>query len=151
MTVTFGAQAGFEFGDILTADLTVANVEVVKDETKLVDGELTSSKKLLTKEINNKEDYIQDSSTQVENSIGLEFLGFGGKIGQKQNIDGDGYSSDYVTFKEFSANEGGLSGTYIEETKKDGSTEVKKESSFTFGAKLILGVEIKFKTSNEEE
>lgn len=145
INVTVGPQAGVKVGNLVEADLTVGNIEVLKDETQLKDGEISSKKQLGTLTATPEEGVNNNGTMKVENSVALQVLGFGGKIGQKQYIDGDGHSSGYNTFTEGSVNYGGFSGTVIKETDKSGNTTVKEESSFTVGLKFILGVELKFK------
>ena len=144
ITVTAGAQAGIKIGNIVEADVTVVNVEVVKDETSLKDGNLSSTKKLGTLKAT-PENGVESDKTQVENSVGLQIMGVGGKIGQKQNVDGDIQSSDYVTFTESGAGVGNIASSIIEETDSKGNTRTKQESSFTIGVKFLLGIELKFK------
>lgn len=81
----------------------------------------------------------------VENSVALKGLGFGGKIGQKQEIDGDLRSSNYKQFSEKGAELGGFGGKIVKETDQGGNSTVKKEGSFSIGVKLLLGVELKLK------
>ena len=144
ITVTAGAQAGVKIANLVEADVTVVNFELVKDETSFKDGEFSNTKKLGTLKINSEGD-IESDKTQVENSAALQVFGIGGKIGQKQNIDGDLQSSNFVTFTESGASIGGAGSTIIEETDLSGNTTTKQESSFAIGAKFLLGVELKFK------
>lgn len=119
----------FKIDDELN-EMIEEELEVVKDETSLKDGEFSSSKQLGTLSAT-PEGGVESDNMQVDNSVALQVFGVGGKIGQKQNIDGDLRSSDYVKFTESGAGVGNVSSTIIEETDKSGNTTTKQESSFT--------------------
>jgi len=145
ISVSVGPQAGVKIGNLVEADLTVASFTLVKDETKVSDDEVSSTKQIGTKKIDANKEGIQDGEVELTNSVGLSILGLGGKIGQTQNINGDGTSSDFKTFTETAASVGNISSTIIEETDKGGNTTTRQESSFTIGARFIVGVELKIK------
>ncbi|MEM6816794.1 MAG: hypothetical protein AAF600_20800 [Bacteroidota bacterium] len=143
INVTVGVQAGVEIGNIVEADLNIVNVEIAKDELKLEDGKVTSTKKLGTMEMKDGESTF-GGKMKVENSAGLKVLGFGGKIGQTQEVNSSGNSNNYNTYTETGGGYGGFGSSIKEETNKAGQTKTSQESSFSIGASFILGVELKF-------
>jgi hypothetical protein len=143
ISVTVGAQAGIEIGNLVKADVTVVNIEVIKDETSLKDGELSITKQVGPLKTSESGEF-ESTGMKVENSIGLQVGGFGGKIGQKQEIDSNGYSSNYVTYTEGSAKLTGIGATVTKETDVLGETKVKQDASFSIGGKFIIGIQLKF-------
>lgn len=79
----------------------------------------------------------------IENSVSLGGFGLGGKIGQKQDIDGDSRSSNFVQFVESGGDVGGLSSKTITEFVPGEAPVKRKENSFSIGAKYFLGLELK--------
>jgi len=149
INVTFGAQAGIKIGEVFEADITVFNTEIIKDETSIKDGEFNSSKQLGPLKATPEGGVENNGKMTVENSVALKGLGLGGKIGQKQEVDGDARYSNYKQFSEKGAELFGFGGKIVKETDLSGNSTVKKEGSFSIGAKFILGIEFKFKIDNE--
>ncbi len=144
ISVTVGVQAGVEIGKALEVDLSVLSVEVLNDKSTLKDGKLESVKKIGTKSVSGSEDGVKTSGVKVTNEAGISIAGFGGSVGQEQNIDGNLRSSDYRSFTKTTSSTSSFGSTVSQETDLSGNTTTKQESGFSLGLKFILGVELKF-------
>jgi hypothetical protein len=149
--VTFSSQAGVKLGEMFEADITVGNIGLMKDELSFKNGKLSDVIRLRPLVLDEEGNIQNTGKMTVENSIGVKGFGFGGKVGQTQDIDGDLGSSNGVQFVERGAEAGGFGAKIIEEIKPNGNSVVKSEESFSVGAKFIIGVEFKFKVLRNNE
>ena len=89
ITTSLGLQAGVE-SPVASLDLNIASIKLASDELSYEDGKFENKKQFGPYKISSDSTrvFTEDVPTmEVSNEIGLKILGFGGSIGQTQDID----------------------------------------------------------------
>uniref|UniRef100_UPI00122FCAC5 RHS repeat domain-containing protein n=1 Tax=Sphingobacterium cavernae TaxID=2592657 RepID=UPI00122FCAC5 len=154
LNTSVGIQAGVKVGDILEADVSPLSVKTSEQKLEIKNGKASLTEKLGTVEMVDRAPSKSSGGIEVENKLGISLAGFGGEISQSQKIENGGgvpVSSDYKTKVGTSyVNRGGVV-SISRETDSKGNVSVKRNTGFEFGAKFLLGIEVKVNIENEKK